>query len=50
MLNEVLNNKDIMHTVNIMLNKASNSNDGTHVANNVCLTIMGAQQFSMAAI
>ena len=33
-----------------MLNKASNNNDDMCVANNVCLTTMGAQQFSIAAI
>ena len=49
MLNEVPNNTDVMHVANIVLNKAPNSNDATHVTNNVCLTTMGAQQFSMAA-
>ena len=49
MLNEVPNNNDDKHVEN-MVNKARNSNDATHVANNVCLTTMGAQQFSMAAI
>ena len=33
-----------------MLNEASNSNAATRVGNNVCLTTMGAQQFSMVAI
>ena len=33
-----------------MLNKVSNSNDAMRVANNVYLTTMGVQQFSMAAI
>ena len=49
MLNEAANNKDVIHLVNIVLNKASNSNDDMHIANNVCLTTMGAQQFSMVA-
>ena len=49
MLNEVPNNNDDTHVEN-MVNKAPNSNDATCVANNVCLTTMGAQQFSMAAI
>ena len=31
-------------------NEALNSNDTTHVANNVRLTTMGTQQFSMAAM
>ena len=49
MLNETLNNNDVMHIENIVLNKAPNSSDTTCVVNNMCLTIMGAQ-FSMAAI
>ena len=49
MLNEVPNNNDDKHVEN-MVNKVPNSNDATRVANNVCLTTMGAQQFSMAAI
>ena len=48
MLNEVPNNNDIMHVTSIMLNEVPNSNDVTW--NNVHLTAMGAQQFSMAAI
>ena len=39
-----------MHVTNIVLNEAANSNDATCVANNVYLTIMGTQQFSMAVI
>ena len=35
---------------NMVLNEAPNGNDATHVANNMCLTTMEAQQFSMAAI
>ena len=50
MLNEVPNNNDMKRIANFMLNKAPNSNDGMHVGNNVCLTAVGAQQFSMAAI
>ena len=46
MLNEAANNKDL---VNIVLNKASNSSDDMHIVNNVCLTTMGAQQFSVMA-
>ena len=34
----------------MVLNEAPNDNDTTHVANNVCLTTMEAQQFSVAAI
>ena len=34
----------------MVLNKAPNGNDATHVANNMCLTTMEAQQFSMAAL
>ena len=33
-----------------MLNEAPNSNDTMRIANNVYLTTMGAQQFSMIAI
>ena len=45
MLHEVPNNNDVMCVANIMLNKASNSNDATRIGNNVCLTAMDAQQF-----
>ena len=50
MLNEVPNNNDVKRVVNIVLNEAPNSNDATRVGNNVHLTAVGAQQFSMAAI
>ena len=50
MLNEVLNNNDFTCVANIVLNKAPNSNSAMHVGNNVRLTAMGAEQFSMAAI
>ena len=50
MLNEVPNNNDVKRIANIMLNKAPNSNDATCVGNNVCLTAVDAQQFSMVAI
>ena len=49
-LNEVPNNNDIMLVAKIMLNEAPNSNDTMYVANNVCLTTMSTQEFSMAAI
>ena len=49
-LNEAPNNNDVMHIANIMLNEAPNINDDTRVGNNVRLTVMDAQQFSMAAI
>ena len=39
-----------MRMANTVLNKALNSNDAIRVGNNVCLTAMGAQQFSMVAI
>ena len=38
-----------MRVINIVLNEAHNNNDAMHVGNNVCLTAMGAQQFSMVA-
>ena len=50
MLNEVLNNNDIMHVASITLNKVPNSNDAMCIGNNVRLTAVGVQQFSMAAI
>ena len=39
-----------LSVANIVLNEAPNSNDGTHVANNVRLTAVGAEQFSMATV
>ena len=50
MLNEAPNNNGIKRVVNIMLNEVPNSNDATRVGNNMHLTAVGAQQFSMAAI
>ena len=50
MLNEVPNNNDIMCIANIMWNEAPNSNDTMHLVNNVLLSAMGAQRFSMVAI
>ena len=50
MLNEAPNNNDIKHVANIVLNEAPSSNDATCVGNNVRLTAVGTQQFSMAAI
>ena len=50
MLNEAHNNNDIMHIRNFMLNEVPNSNEAMSVANNVCLTTMGAQQFSITAV
>ena len=38
-----------MCIANIVLNEAANSNDTTRVGNNVRLSTMGTQQFSMAA-
>ena len=50
MLNEVPNNNDVKRVANIVLNEAPNRNVATHVGNNVRLTAVGAQQFSMATI
>ena len=50
MLNKLPYNNNIMCVANIALNEEPKSNDATHVANDVHLTTMGAQQFSMAAI
>ena len=47
MLNEVPNNNDIKHIANI---KVLNSNDAMCVENNVHLTAVDAQQFSIVAI
>ena len=47
-LNEAHN--DFTQVANTMLNETPNSNDATCKANNVHLTIMGAQQFSMVGI
>ena len=38
------------YVANNVLNEAPKSNDATHIVNNVCLTTMGTQKFSMAAI
>ena len=50
MLNEAPNNNYIMNIENMALNKLPNSSGATLVANNMRLTTMDAQQFSMAAI
>ena len=50
MLNKAPNNNDVMHVANIVLNEAPNSNDTMRIGNNVHLTTMGAQQFSVVAI
>ena len=44
------NNNDVKCIANIVLNEVPNSNDSTRVGNNVHLTAVGTQQFSMAAI
>ena len=49
MLNKVLNKNEVMRVAN-MLNEAPNSNDATCIANNVHLTTMDPQQFSIGAI
>ena len=50
MLNKAPNNNDISHVTNIVLNEVSNSNNAIHETNNLHLTTMGTQQFSMVAI
>ena len=47
MLNEAPNNINFKRLANIVLNKAPNSNDATRVGNNMRLTAVDAQQFSM---
>ena len=49
-MNGTSNNHNVMHVANVVLNEVPNSNDAICVANNVCLTAVGTQQFSMAAI
>ena len=46
-LNEVPNNNDVTRVANIWLNKAPNSNDAMCIRNNVHLTAVGTQQFSI---
>ena len=50
MLNEVPSNNDVTHVIYIVLNEVPNSNDVMCIANDVFLTTMGTQQFSMAAL
>ena len=49
MLNKAPNNNDSMCVANIELNNVPNSNDAMCIVNNVSLTSMGTQQFSMVA-
>ena len=50
MLNEVPNNNDATCIAQIVLGKAPNSNDAMRIGNDVRLTTMCIEQFSMAAI
>ena len=50
MLIKAPNNNDVKRVVNIVLNGVPNSNDAMRIGNNVRLTVVGAHQFSMAAI
>ena len=51
MLKEAPNNNDSTRWLSkYVLNKVPNRNDATGIANNVCLTTMGAKQFSMATV
>ena len=50
MLNEAPNKNDVTRVANIWLNKAPNSNDAMCIRNNVRLTAVGTQQFSVMAI
>ena len=47
MLNEVHDNTNITSVANVILNEVPNSTDATCIANDMYLTTMGAQQFSM---
>ena len=44
------NKNDVTRVANMVLNEAPNSYDAMRVGNNVGLTAMGVQQFSMVAI
>ena len=44
------NKNDVTRVANMVLNEVPSSYDAMRVGNNVRLTAMGAQQFSMAAI
>ena len=44
------NKNDVTRVANMVLNEVPNSYDAMRVGNDVRLTAMGAQQFSMAAI
>ena len=50
MLKKAPINNDVKCLANIVLNEARNSNDAMHIGNNVRLTAVGTQQFSVAAI
>ena len=50
MLKKAPNNSDVKRVTNIMLNEAPNSIDAMRIGNNVRLTAIGTQQFSMAAM
>ena len=50
MLNEAPNYNDVKHVANRVLNKAPKSNDTMCIRNNVRLTAIFAQQFSIAAM
>ena len=50
MLNKAPNSNDVKRVANNVFNEAPNSNDAMQVGINVCLTTVGAQQFSMATI
>ena len=49
-MNKTPNNNDFKHITDIMLNEAPNSNNAMRIENNVRLTAVGAQQFSMVVI
>ena len=49
MLNKAPNNNNVKCVANIVLNEAPTCNDAMRIGNNVRLTAVGAQQFSMVA-
>ena len=49
-MRHLIRNNDVTRIADIVLNEAPNSNDAMHTANNMHLSTIGTQQFSMAAI
>ena len=50
MLNEAPDSNDVKCIANIVLTEVPNSDDATHIGNNMRLTAVSTQQFSVATI